>query len=79
MDFQQLLPLLLKGKLGDKEQALLKATQSSDPSAISSLLSQMYAGRQRVDLFPLLKKIMPAQTLGQIIKYFDRIKQNVRR
>ena len=78
MDFQQLLPLLLKGKLGEKEQALLKATQTSDPAALSSLLTQMYSGRSKVELFPLLKKIMPAQTLGQMIKYFDRVKQSGR-
>lgn len=72
MDFKQLLPLLLKGKLGEREQALLKATQSSDPMALGTLLTQMYSDRpQSADMYATLKKIMPAQTLGQIIKYFD--------
>lgn len=71
MDFKQMLPLLLKGKLGEREQALLKLTQSSDPAALGSLLTQMYTQTPRTDLYATLKKIIPAKTLGQIIKYFD--------
>lgn len=74
MDIKQMLPLLLKGKLGEKEQAILKLTENPDPSAISTLLKQMYDNRQkapRIDLYATLKKLIPAQTLGLIIKYFD--------
>lgn len=78
MDFKQMLPLLLKGKLGEKEQALLKLTENPDPSALGSLLTQMYEQQQkapRTDLYATLKKIIPATTLGLIIKYFDSQKQ----
>lgn len=73
MDIKQMLPLLLKGKLGEKEQALLKLTENPDPSTITSLLSQMYESNKkapRIDLYATLKKLIPAQTLGLIIKYF---------
>lgn len=72
MDFKQLLPLLLKGKIGEREQAILRATESSDPMALGTLLTQMYAEKPKnADLYATLKRIMPAQTLGQMIKYFD--------
>ena len=74
MDINQMLPLLLKGKLGDREQTLLKLTQNPDPSALGSIITQMYEQQQkapRTDLYATLKKIIPAQTLGLIIKYFD--------
>ena len=73
MDMKQMLPLLLKGKLGEKEQALLKLTENPDPAAAASLLTQMYEGQKtpRIDLYATLKKLIPAQTLGLIIKYFD--------
>lgn len=73
MDIKQMLPLLLKGKLGEREQALLKLTENPDPSAITTLLSQMYENNKkapRIDLYATLKKLIPAQTLGLIIKYF---------
>ncbi len=73
MDIKQMLPLLLKGKLGEREQALLKLTENPDPSALTTLLSQMYENNQkapRIDLYATLKKLIPAQTLGLIIKYF---------
>lgn len=74
MDIKQMLPFLLKGRLGEKEQALLKLTENPDPAALGSIITQMYenqAKAPRIDLFATLKKIMPAQTLGLIIKYFD--------
>ncbi len=74
MDINQMLPLLLKGKLGDREQTLLKLTQNPDPSALGSIITQMYEQQQkapRTDSYATLKKIIPAQTLGLIIKYFD--------
>ena len=74
MDINQMLPLLLKGKLGDREQTLSKLTQNPDPSALGSIITQMYEQQQkapRTDLYATLKKIIPAQTLGLIIKYFD--------
>ncbi len=74
MDINQMLPLLLKGKLGDREQTLLKLTQNPDPSALGSIITQIYEQQQkapRTDLYATLKKIIPAQTLGLIIKYFD--------
>lgn len=75
MDMKQMLPFLLKGKLGEKEQALLKlTTEKPDPAALGSLLTEMYDKQQkapRADLYATLKKIIPAQTLGLIIKYFD--------
>lgn len=72
MDLKQMLPLLLKGRLGEKEQAILKLTENPDPSAIVPLLSQMYDNQKtpRIDLYATLKKLIPAQTLGLIIKYF---------
>ena len=75
MDIKQMLPLLLKGKLGEREQALLKLTENPDPSALTALLSQMYENNEktpRIDLYATLKKLIPAQTLGLIIKYFGR-------
>lgn len=74
MDMKQMLPFLLKGKLGEREQALLKLTENPDPSALGSIITQMYEQQQkapRIDLYATLKKIIPAQTLGLIIKYFD--------
>lgn len=73
MDIKQMLPLLLKGKLGEREQALLKLTENPDPSAMTTLLTQMYENSKkapRIDLYATLKKLIPAQTLGLIIKYF---------
>ena len=74
MDMKQMLPLLLKGKLGEREQTLLKLTENPDPAALGSIITQMYEQQQkapRIDLYATLKKIIPAQTLGLIIKYFD--------
>ena len=73
MDLSQMLPLLLKGKLGEKEQALLRATQTQDPAALTTLLTQMYPSQppQHADVFPTFKKITPPQPLGLTIKYFD--------
>lgn len=74
MDFKQMLPFLLKGKLGEREQALLKLTENPDPTALTGLLTQMYEQQQKApqkNLFATLKRIIPAQTLGLIIKYFD--------
>lgn len=72
MDIQQLLPLLLNGRLGEREQALLKATQSHDPNAMTALLTKMYAQKpQRQDVYESFKRLIPAKTLGDIIKYFD--------
>ena len=77
MDIKQMLPLLLKNKLGEREKALLKLTENPDPSAIGTLLTQMYDEQKKpsVDLYATLKKIIPAQTLGMIIKYFDSQKR----
>ena len=47
MDINQMLPLLLKGKLGDREQTLLKLTQNPDPSALGSIITQMYEQQQK--------------------------------
>lgn len=71
MDFKQMLPLMLKGKLGEKEQALLKLTETRDPAALSSLITQMYSSKPKTDLFGTLKRFIPAEVLGKIIKYFD--------
>ncbi|MCH5165846.1 MAG: hypothetical protein J1G01_05540 [Clostridiales bacterium] len=74
MDLRQMLPLLLKGKLGEREQALLKLTENPDPAALGSIITQMYENQKntpRTDLYATLKKIIPATTLGLIIKYFD--------
>ena len=74
MDFRQILPLLMKGKLGEREKALLKLTENPDPAALGSIITQMYENQQnapRIDLYATLKKIIPATTLGLIIKYFD--------
>ena len=73
MDIKQMLPLLLKNKLGEREKALLKLTENPDPAALGSLLTQMYDEQKRpsVDLYATLKKIIHAQSLGMIIKYFD--------
>lgn len=73
MDIKQMLPFLLKGKLGEKEQAILKLTENPDPAAMTSILSQLYDSKQkapRIDLYATLKKLIPAETLGLIIKYF---------
>ncbi|MCM1368427.1 MAG: hypothetical protein NC184_06450 [Roseburia sp.] len=71
MDIKQFLPLLLKGRLGEKEKALLKLTENPDPAALGSLITQMYEKTPRTDIYATFKRIIPAQTLGQIIKYFD--------
>lgn len=71
MDIKQMLPLMLKGKLGEKEQALLKLSQSRDPAALGSLITKMYADKPNADYFAYFKKIVPAELLGRIIKYFD--------
>ncbi|MCH5158430.1 MAG: hypothetical protein J1F33_04430 [Clostridiales bacterium] len=72
MDIKQMLPLLL-GRLGEKEKALLKATQSRDPAAIGSLITKMQQEKTpRPDVYACFKRIIPAETLGAIIKYFDR-------
>ncbi len=77
MDINQILPLLMKGKLGEREAALLNATKSSDPAVLGDLLTQMYKQKKpQINLYALLKKIMPAQTLGQVIKYFDTLNDN---
>ena len=76
MDINQILPFM-KGKLGEREAALLNATKSSDPAVLGDLLTQMYKQKKpQVNLYALLKKIMPAQTLGQVIKYFDTLNDN---
>lgn len=82
MDMKQLLPLLLKGRLGEKEKTLLKLTENPDPAALGNIITQMYEEKKntpRVDLYATLKKIIPAQTLGLIIKYFDEQKRNASR
>lgn len=82
MDMKQMLPLLLKGKFGEREQTLLKLTENPDPAALSTLITQMYEQQQnapRTDLYATLKKIIPAQTLGLIIKYFDSQSRRDRR
>lgn len=82
MDMKQMLPFLLKGKLGEREQALLKLTENPDPNALGSLLTQMYEQQSkapRIDLYATLKRIIPAETLGLILKYFDSQKQRERR
>ncbi|MBD5132202.1 MAG: hypothetical protein HDT28_06440 [Clostridiales bacterium] len=74
MDLKQLLPLFLKGNLGEREQALLKLTENPDPAALTGLIKQMYDEQQkapRIDLYATLKRIIPPKTLGLIIKYFD--------
>ena len=72
MDINKLLPLIMGGKLGEKEQAILKATQSSDPAVIGNLLTKIYSETpQRADVFMTFKRLIPAETLGKIIKYFD--------
>ncbi|MCH5351505.1 MAG: hypothetical protein J1F39_06035 [Clostridiales bacterium] len=72
MDIKQMLPLLL-GRLGEKEKALIKATQSHDPAAIGSLITKMQQEKApRPDVYASFKRIIPAETLGAIIKYFDK-------
>lgn len=81
MDIKQMLPFLLKGRLGEKEQALLKLTEKPDPASLGTLVAQMYEQKQkapRIDMYATLKKIIPAQTLGLIIKYFDNQKRRGR-
>ena len=71
MDIKQMLPLLF-GRLGEKEKALLQATQTNDPVAIGSLLNKMQQEKApRSDVYASFKRIIPAETLGAIIKYFD--------
>lgn len=71
MNYKQLLPLLLKGRLGEREKTLLKLTQDPDPAALGSLLTQMYEQKTpRQDVYATFKKIIPAEILGRIIKYF---------
>ena len=71
MDFRQMLPLMLNGKLGEKEQALLKLTETRDPKALSSLITQMYSAKPKTDNYAILKRIIPSDVLGKIIKYFS--------
>lgn len=73
MDINQMLPLLLKGRLGDREQMLLKLTQNPDGATMNKLMTELAksAATPRVDTYGVLKKIIPAETLGRIIKYFD--------
>ncbi len=72
MDIKQLMPFLLKGKLGEREQALLKLTENPDPAALGSLLTHMYEQKTpRSDIYATFKKIIPAELLGRIIKYFN--------
>lgn len=81
MDMKQLLPFLMNGQLGEREQALLKLTENPDPAALGSLLTEMYAKNKtpRIDTYATLKRIIPAQTLGMMIKYFDGKKRDRRR
>lgn len=75
MDLKQMLPLLMGGRLGEKEQALLKLTQNPDKTATAKLLAEMYAKNSqapKADTYATLKKIIPAEILGRIIKYFDK-------
>ena len=68
MDINQILPLLMKGKLGERVAALLNATKSSDPVVLGDLLTLIYKQiKPQVNLYAQLKKIMPAQTLGKVI------------
>lgn len=78
MDIKQMLPILLKNRLGEKEQALLKLTENPDPAVIGNLLTQMYDNKKasHIDLYATLKKIIPPKTLGLIIKYFDSEKRD---
>lgn len=71
MDIKQVLPLLFKGKLGEKEKALLTLGENPDPAALGAIIEQMYTKAPRVDLYATLKKIMPADVLGRILKYFE--------
>lgn len=76
MDFKQLLPLLLKGRLGEREQMLLKLTENPDPAALAPLITEMYENKApRTDVYATFKRIIPAELLGRIIKYFDSAKQ----
>ena len=82
MDINQMLPLLFKGQLGEKEQMLLKLANHPDNATMSKLFTEFAtqsARAPRVDTYGLLKKIIPAETLGRIIKYFDDVKKSARR
>lgn len=72
-DIKQMLPLLLGNRLGEREQTLLKLTQNPDPAKLTGLITEMYAKNKapRFDTYATLKKIIPAETLGMIIKYFN--------
>ena len=77
MDIKQMLPLLMGGKLGEREQALLKLTQNPDKTATAKLLAEMFAKNSqapKTDVYATLKKIIPAEILGRIIKYFNRVR-----
>ncbi len=77
MDIKQFLPLILQGKLGEKEKALLKATQTRDPAALTSLLTHMYSEKKpSAESYAAFKRLIPAKTLGAIIKYFDSEKKS---
>lgn len=73
MDLKQMLPLLMKGRLGEREKALLSLTENPDPAALGDLLTRMYDEnahkKTSADLYATLKRIMPAATLGLVIKY----------
>lgn len=74
MDIKQMLPFLLKGKLGENEQAILNLSQNPDPAALHTLFTKLYDSKQKAphpDLMAALKRIIPAETLGAVIKYFD--------
>lgn len=77
MDIKQMLPLLFKNKLGERERQLLKLTENPDPAALGTLLSEMYDKQKapHPNLYATLKRIIPAETLGLIIKYFDAQKR----
>ncbi len=75
MNYKQLLPLLLKGKLGEREKTLLKLTENPDPNMLGSLITQMYEQKTpRQDVYATFKKIIPAEILGRLIKYFGNAK-----
>ncbi|MCH5160974.1 MAG: hypothetical protein J1G04_02985 [Clostridiales bacterium] len=77
MDISKLLPLIMGGKLGEREQAILKASQSSDPAAMTNLLTKIYSETPRQsDVYATFKRIIPAETLGKIIKYFDGARES---
>lgn len=72
MDYKQLLPFLLKGRLGEREKAILNLTQNPDPAAIGSLLTTLQEKKTpHKEIYATFKKIIPSEILGRIIKYFN--------